>query len=115
MLLPAGSGSSRSSIAVDDTDGSLNADRPSSGSPRNLCVSGTIDCPSTLSRTYPTHYTSGSYGDDGVDIPISNNQHYDVTMSSSAPDGLEYSGCVVTVTSTTPNEVSTFVFYTNVD
>lgn len=86
--------------------GSINAD--------GTYCSGTT-CPFTASCTYPTGYTSGSYSPPGSSgyVPVSSTT-YSVTIGSSATTGLYTSGCTVTVTSTTPNEYSTFLVYTTI-
>ena len=94
-----------------DQYGSLNSNGPTSGFPLQVCT-GT-GCPYTMGCTTPTWVLTATAGVYFSYVPVTS-QFYDITMSSSAPVGWEYSGCTVTVTSTTPNEVSSFVFYTYV-
>lgn len=87
-------------------------------------ISGTINadgsycsgtsCPFTPSCTFPTGSTGSSSSSFGTaDVPDSSTS-YTTYISGSATVGDYYSGCTITVTSTTPNEFSTFIFLTGI-
>lgn len=89
-------------------NGTLNADG-------SFC-SGT-SCPFTETCNFPAFSLggSGSYGYYlPTDVPDSFIDYQGSIPSSGVPPGLYYSECTVTITSTTPNEFTTFVWYTDV-
>ena len=75
----------------------------------DFCLNNT--CSASFTCSYPSGWEYGYSG--GTSIPMSS-INYDLIAPDDASQGIYYSGCTLVITSTSPTETTTFIWYTYV-